>query len=94
MAGLAQLLQLTPGAGLTSNPDEWLLLAMQTPLAARAGASVDFDALQATMLYYEAYRALGDWRAAPIGLERAAGEVSALRSRSRLSTLTPSFAAV
>lgn len=74
MAGLSQLLQLTPGAGLSSNPDDWLALAMQTPIGLQPGAPIDMDALQAVMLYYEAYIALGDWRAAPAGLVRTAGE--------------------
>lgn len=74
MAGLSQLLQLSPGAGLSSNPDEWLALATQTPIGLQPGAPIDMDSLQAVMLYYEAYAALGDWRAAPAGLVRAAGE--------------------
>lgn len=74
MAGLSQLLSHPPGTPLTFNPDAWLELAQQTPLGI-AGGPVDLDGLQAMMFYYEAYRAIGDWRAAPVGLVRTAGEV-------------------
>lgn len=75
MAGLSQLLMHTPATPLTFNPDIWLEQALQTPLSLNAGG-VDLDGLQAMMLYYETYRAIGDWRPAPAGLVRTAGEVS------------------
>lgn len=72
MAGLSQLLLHPPQTPLTFNPDIWLEMALQTPLETDA---VDLDGLQAMMLYYEAYRAIGDWRPASVGLVRTAGLV-------------------
>lgn len=61
-----------PSTPLNFNPDTWLEQALQTPSL----GAVDLDGLQAMMLYYEAYRFIGDWRPAPEGLVRTAGEVS------------------
>lgn len=72
MAGLSQLLLHPPLTPLTFNPDIWLEMALQTPMETDA---VDLDGLQAMMLYYEAYRAIGDWRPASVGLVRTAGLV-------------------
>ena len=72
MAGLSQLLLHPPLTPLTFNPDIWLEMALQTPLE---NDTVDLDGLQAVMLYYEAYRAIGDWRPASVGLVRTAGLV-------------------
>ncbi|KAM0755961.1 hypothetical protein T439DRAFT_376232 [Meredithblackwellia eburnea MCA 4105] len=71
MAGLSHLLN-HASAPLLHNPDLALEQANQVPLP--PSGTVDLDALKATLLYYEAYRAVGDWRAAPSGLVRAAGE--------------------
>lgn len=72
MTGLSQLLMHPPSTPLNFNPDTWLEQALQTPSL----GAVDLDGLQAMMLYYEAYRFIGDWRPAPEGLVRTAGEVS------------------
>lgn len=39
-------------------------------------STVQLNSLRATLLYYEAYRALDHYRSAPYALIRAAGEVS------------------
>ncbi|BGO99248.1 hypothetical protein NBRC10513v2_000352 [Rhodotorula toruloides] len=84
MAGLCQLLQLSPPApphaappALPSgfNPDHNLLLALQTPLAASTPAVGDFDSLRSTLLYYDLYRLLSLAHFAPHALVRTAGEV-------------------
>lgn len=73
MTGLAHLLLHPLSTPLTFNPDVWLEQALQTP---SVGGGVDLDGLKSMMLYYEAYRTIGDWRPAPAGLVRTAGEVS------------------
>ncbi|KAM0793278.1 hypothetical protein ACM66B_000739 [Microbotryomycetes sp. NB124-2] len=78
MVGLAQMLALPPDSRLTFNPDQWLELAAQSPVSGAAG--IDLDGIQAQMLYYEAYRAIGDWRFAPTGLLRTAGDADELCS--------------
>ncbi|KAK4054931.1 hypothetical protein OIV83_000855 [Microbotryomycetes sp. JL201] len=78
MVGLAQMLGLPSESRLTFNPDQWLELAAQSPLSNAAG--VDLDGIQAQMLYYEVYRALDDWRYAPSGLLRTAGDADELCS--------------
>lgn len=75
MAGLSQLMLHPLNTPLTFNPDFWLELALQSPLAPGATGVVDLDGLQATMLYYEAYQAIGDFRPAVEGLVRTAGDV-------------------
>lgn len=72
MAGISQLLTHTTATPIPYNPDQWLQLAQQTSMT----PSADLDGLRATMLYYEAYRLIEDWRWAPQGLLRCAGEVS------------------
>lgn len=72
MAGLSMLLLHPPSTPLNFNPDTALEQALLTPPT----VGVDLDGLKAMMLYYEAYRIIGDWRAAPMGLVRTAGEVS------------------
>ncbi|KAL8283651.1 hypothetical protein RQP46_005446 [Phenoliferia psychrophenolica] len=69
MAGLSALLLHPPSTPLTFNPDTSLEQALLIP----PSGGVDLDGLKAMMLYYEAYRLIGDWRAAPIGLVRTAG---------------------
>lgn len=75
MTGLAQLYLHPPATPLAFNPDIWLEQALQTPATGRADV-VDFDGLKMMMLYYQAYQAIGDYRPAPRGLVRSAGEVS------------------
>ncbi|KAK4704695.1 trafficking protein particle complex subunit 8, partial [Phenoliferia sp. Uapishka_3] len=70
MAGLSNLLLHPPSTPLTFNPDIALEQALQTP----PSFGFDLDGLKSMMLYYEAYRIIGDWRAAPVGLVRTAGE--------------------
>ena len=71
MAGLSALLQHPPSTPLTFNPDSALEQALLIP----SSIGIDLDGLKAMMLYYEAYRLIGDWRAAPVGLVRTAGVV-------------------
>ncbi|KAK4058005.1 hypothetical protein OIO90_000744 [Microbotryomycetes sp. JL221] len=78
MCGLSQMLALTQDTAINFNPDQWLELASQTPTA--ASVNVDLDGIQAMMLYYEVYRAHNDWRFAPNGLVRTAGESDELCS--------------
>lgn len=78
MQGLSLLLAHPAGQPLSFNPDTYLSTASSSPLAlanAQAGV-VDLDGLKMMMMYYESYRVIGDWRAASVGLERTAGEVS------------------
>ena len=75
MTGLSLLLLHPPGIPLASNPDIWLEQALEIPSA----ETVELDSLQATMLYYEIYRIIGDWRPAPSGLIRTAGDVCLLK---------------
>lgn len=72
MAGLSQLLLHPPRTPLSFNPDVWLEQASLVPTS----ESVDLDALRMMMIYYEVYRVIQDWRPAPTGLVRTAGEVS------------------
>lgn len=74
MAGLSLLMLHPPNSPLTFNPDNALESALQVP----PSSGIDFDGLKAMMLYYEVYRSIGDWRAAPAGLVRTAGEVRPL----------------
>ncbi|BGP21457.1 (transport protein particle) complex protein Trs85 [Rhodotorula toruloides] len=83
MAGLCQLLQLSPPASPSAlppalpsglNPDYNLLLALQTPLAASTPAVGDFDSLRSTLLYYDLYRLFSLAHLAPYALVRTAGE--------------------
>ncbi|KAI5480856.1 (transport protein particle) complex protein Trs85 [Pseudohyphozyma bogoriensis] len=76
MAGLSLLLNHPPGTPLTFNPDVYLEQALQTPPL----GGFDLDGLQSMMLYYEAYRIIGDWRPAPVGLIRTAGESEEITS--------------
>lgn len=82
MAGLSHLLLAPPSQPFTFNPDLYLQSATQTPwhLSGAQAGVVDLDGLKAVMMYYEAYRTVGDWRAAPEGLVRGAGEVSFMSS--------------
>jgi hypothetical protein len=41
---------------------------------ARGAGNIQLDALRATVLYYEAWKALGEWRSVGAALVRAAGE--------------------
>ena len=89
MQGLSLLLAHPAGQSLPFNPDTYLSSASSSPLAlanAQAGV-VDLDGLKMMMMYYETYRVIGDWRAASMGLERTAGEVSR-RFESRASLLS------
>ncbi|GAA6008142.1 uncharacterized protein JCM10292_001859 [Rhodotorula paludigena] len=80
MAGLCQLLVLPRGASFAphspASPEAYLVQALApSPPGGTAGGSVaDFDALKATLLYYECYRALDQWALAPPALVRAAAE--------------------
>jgi hypothetical protein len=83
MAGLCQLLQLSPPASLSApppslpsglNPDLNLLAALQTPLATSTPAVGDFDSLRSTLLYYDLYRLLSLTHLSPHALVRTAGE--------------------
>ncbi|ORY80223.1 ER-golgi trafficking TRAPP I complex 85 kDa subunit-domain-containing protein [Leucosporidium creatinivorum] len=82
MAGLSHLLLHPPATPLPFNPDVYLSQATQTPwhLSGAQAGVVDLDGLKAVMLYYEAYRVVGDWRAAPEGLVRGAGEIDEISS--------------
>lgn len=73
MAGLS-LLRLHPSnTPLTFDPDIYLEQATQTPL--HSSRTVDLDGLRMMMLYYETYKVIKDWRPAPSGLVRTAGDV-------------------
>lgn len=74
MTGLSLLLSHPHSTPLPFNPDTYLEAASATPLA-QSGV-VDLDGLRGMMRYYEVYRAMGEWRVAPMGLVRTAGEVS------------------
>lgn len=96
MVGLSQLRLHPTGTPLTFNPDLSLESAMDIGGGAsierslQGAAGVDFDGLRAVLLYYDAYRAIGDWRAAERGLVRQAGEV---RLELFLSSCIPDAAA-
>lgn len=48
----------------------------QAVLTYQSRGTLQLDAMRSTLLYYEGYRTIGDWRSVGVTLLRAAGEVS------------------
>ncbi|GAA5866902.1 hypothetical protein JCM3774_004598 [Rhodotorula dairenensis] len=70
---------LSPLGSPNNNPDAYLVAAAALSSSSSSGgsstaAAFDFDALRATVLYYELYRSLGAWALASAALVRTAGE--------------------
>lgn len=70
MFGLTLLLQSGPRPALDLDP-----FLEQAVLTYSARGALQLDAMRTTLLYYEGYRAIGDYRGAVVALLRAAGDV-------------------
>jgi hypothetical protein len=79
MYGLSQLMSAVMAPSLVKRPDVDALLdqahTTAVSLSGQIGVTAQFENLKATVLFYEAYKAVQDARAAPTALRRVAGQV-------------------
>jgi hypothetical protein len=71
MFGLSIIMTTPPRSRVDVDP-----FLEQAVLTYQSRGTLQLDAMRSTLLYYEGYRTIGDWRSVGVTLLRAAGEVS------------------
>jgi len=78
MFGLSIIMTTPPRTRLDVDP-----FLEQAVLTYQSRGTLQLDAMRSTLLYYEGYRTIGEWRSVGTALLRAAGEVSSNKVRER-----------
>ena len=74
MFGLSVIMTTPPRTRIDVDP-----FLEQAVLTYQSRGTLQLDAMRSTLLYYEGYRTIGEWRSVGPALLRAAGEVSPSR---------------